>query len=133
MDDFIRISNDASDAINALGNAAGDAIAGLTNVPTGYKLALARFNATMDLDADRRLKDVLSTGPNIDPVRFPRPGDGATLPLPGLAPSFSVVFEAGAIQQQPGEDVAALTRRIVDELRIMFRAQSGDTLQLPIL
>jgi hypothetical protein len=56
IQDFESIAGDAADALNSLQRAANGAVAGLTNVPTGFKLAAERFKATLDEDADRLQK-----------------------------------------------------------------------------
>jgi hypothetical protein len=129
VDDFIKISGDAADAIDALGGAANAAVSGLLNVPNGFKIALNLFNSTLDRDMNPRIKDITSTGPTIetrplfDSTRANILGsDGSALPLNAALPPL--VIEGDVVIQVDGTGAARETARaVVEKLRTIPRGQ----------
>jgi hypothetical protein len=79
------------------------------------------------LESDRRLKDVLDTGPNVDPARFfsASPFSATGTPLTPAVISQDT-YEVN-VYQQPGEDSDALADRVLGKLRTRARGQTGDT------
>lgn len=55
------------------------------------------------------------------PVAAPVGGGGAAAPAPAAASQISVIFQSGAIVQQPGESGEALANRVVTLLEERIR------------
>lgn len=88
-----------------LGETVNSVTESLRNVPAGFKIAQARFNATVGIASPSRVGAGTATG-------------GA---------QGNIIFQAGAIVQQPGEDGPALARRVASEVhRSRLRGGTGD-------
>jgi len=126
IDDFTTVAGDAAGALNALGDATNAAVAGMLNVPTGFKLAAAEFKAALDQDADALAKSLRR--PILDPGTLFRPRVTLT-PLLNTRTSPSIeTFNANiTVVQQPGENAEILAKRIEQALRDRARSQTGDT------
>lgn len=85
----------------------------LRNVPEGFKIALARFNATAGI-ADPR-------GGDRSPMGGPR-----HLTATPIDNSVHVTFEPGSIVQQPGEDGEALAKRVAKNV-VRLQKRGGTT------
>lgn len=136
-DQLAQIMGTTADDLNALGTSANAAVAGLLNVPTGFKLAAETFKATLDLEGDAAIKAF--RGPILDPGTFPGGDRGilnfrtATAPAIGTQQNIvTVTFAEGAIQQRAGESSVQLAERVVSALRDRARAQMGDTLSFSL-
>jgi hypothetical protein len=125
--DLTNAIGDTADQINKLGGAANDAVTSLLNVPSGFKLAAAEFNATLDQAQDRLVKS-LPRDP-LAGVPTGRPGDGASLPIGPTTVINDNRQITLQVTQQPGESQLELANRVVDALRVKASGQSGDTLQ----
>lgn len=125
------------DSLDALGKTAEKTAGGLLNVPTGYKVALARFNAT-DPITGAVSNPFTPRAPKFSPIvppvlKFPgggssgsaATGDGAS----GLTPGPVVYqFAAGAIVIQGSEKTAdELFDEIIKTGQQRARAQFGDS------
>lgn len=117
----------AQTAIDALGTAASAAAGALLNVPTGYKVALARFNATAPITPP----PLTPTIPTLTPTN----PNGSTLPLPGSSGSeeggasgATFNFNLGTISIVGGGNKSAgeLVDDLLTELKRRARAQLGD-------
>lgn len=101
IDDLTSIIRNVATALNEMDQKTRDLTESLTNVPQGFKVALARFNATAPVSSVT-----------------------STTALPGST-GMSVVFQAGSIVQQPGEDGEALANRVVRTLEQRSRRTYG--------
>lgn len=128
IDDFIEIAGSSADALNELRGATDAAVASMTNVPQGFKIALARFNAQLDDATDARLKEALIQGPTFEPRPLTQQSifgtDGAALPAFGAA---TIVQGDVIIQVPDAGSPKATAQAVLAEFRSLSRGQNGDT------
>lgn len=100
LDDLTSILGPLATNLNELDSATRSLTESMTNVPTGFRIQAARFNAQTPVSA--------------------------ALALPSLA-NQSVTLASGAIviQQQPGEDAVSLAQRVVAEMEQRSRRSTG--------
>lgn len=106
LDDLTSIIRNLATNLNAMDEATESLTESLTNVPTGFRIEAARFNASMPVSSA---------------VGLPAVSAGA----------LNVTFEAGSIVQQPGEDSEAFANRVVASLAGRNRRSATGTPIVP--